>query len=156
MTLSPKSSRILIASVAACLAGSSLVGANRNEPPRRGHQCDNRTLAGDWGVSVSGVRAAGPGATESFIGVAVRTYDGYGSFTEAANSHGQLSGATTPQIAGTYQVNPDCTGRAQFVPPGAPIVVESAFVIVDRGAEVREIVLSPQPNLVTAVQRRID
>ena len=121
----------------------------------RGRSCGVRTIEGDWGVSVSGTRVAGPGTTESFIGVALREYDGQGGFAEVASSHGQVSGETSPQIVGTYTVNPDCTGTAEFVPPGAPVVVRTAFVIVDKGSEIREIVLTPQPNMVTAVQRRI-
>lgn len=148
--------RILMVLLVTALTGPLIVNASPQHPPRRGHGCDARTLAGNWGVSVTGTRVAGPGVTESFIGVAIRSYDGDGTFTEVASSHGQVSGVTMPQIVGTYQVNPDCTGTAEFVPPGAPVTVRSAFVIVDRGTEVREVVLSPQPNLVTAVQRRID
>ena len=43
--------------------------------------CGNRTLRGDYGILVSGIRGAGPGITESFVGTALRTYDGHGGFT---------------------------------------------------------------------------
>ena len=39
--------------------------------------------------------------------------------------------------------------------PGAPFPVETAFVIVDQGEEVQDIVMAPQPNLVTAVLTRV-
>lgn len=41
------------------------------------------------------------------------------------------------------------------ITPRGPIVVESTFVIVDRGREIEEAVMSPKGNLVTATQHRI-
>ena len=35
--------------------------------------CSNRTLRGDYGILVSGVRGLGPGVRESFVGTAFRT-----------------------------------------------------------------------------------
>ena len=55
--------------------------------------CGNRTLRGDYGILVSGIRGAGPGQTEQFVGTALRTYDGHGGFSQVDNSHGQLTGA---------------------------------------------------------------
>ena len=47
---------------------------------------------GDYGILVSGIRALGPGVTESFVGTALRTYDGHGQFTQMDNGHGQMTG----------------------------------------------------------------
>ena len=117
--------------------------------------CSNRTLRGDYGILVSGVRALGPSVTESFIGTAIRTYDGRGHFEQVDNSHGTVSGAVTnTSSTGTYIVNADCSGTSTLFIPGAP-PIETAFVIVDRGNEVKDIVLTPQPNLVIAVLRRV-
>lgn len=122
-----------------------------------GHRvCSNRTLQGDYGILVSGIRGAGPGTTEQFVGTALRTYDGNGGFSQVDNSHGQLTGARRDVPAtGTYEVNADCTGTSMIFFPGAPFPVETAFVIVDRGEEVNDAVMAPQPNLVTAVLRRV-
>jgi hypothetical protein len=118
--------------------------------------CSERTLRGDYGIQVSGIRAAGPGTTESFVGTGLRTYDGQGGFTQVDNSHGQLTGAARDVPAtGTYEVNADCSGTSLIVFPGAPVAVETAFVIVDGGAEVNDAVMAPQPNLVTAILRRV-
>ena len=148
-----------IAIMALLAAGSlgslTLVTSSATFAAQPGRPCSVAVLEGDWGVSVGGTRVAGPGVTEAFAGVALRTYDGGGGFIEVASSHGQVTGVATPTLSGTYTVNPDCTGTARFVPPGAPVAVESAFVIVDRGDEIREVVLRPLPNLVTAVQRRV-
>jgi len=125
-----------------------------NDDDRRA--CSNRTLRGDYGILVSGIRGAGPGITESFVGTALRTYDGQGGFTQVDNSHGQLTGARTDVPAfGTYDVNADCSGTSMIFFPGAPFPVETAFVIVDRGEEVQDAVMAPQPNLVTAVLHRV-
>ena len=118
--------------------------------------CRNGTLRGDYGILVSGIRGAGPGSTEQFVGTALRTYDGNGGFTQVDNSHGTLTGARRNVPAtGTYEVNDDCTGTSMIFFPGAPFPVETAFVIVDRGEEVKDAVMAPQPNLVVAVLRRI-
>ena len=122
-----------------------------------GHRvCGNRTLRGDYGILVSGIRGVGPGTTESFVGTALRTYDGQGGFTQVDNSHGSVTGAQRNVPAtGTYAVNPDCSGTSMIFFPGAPFPVETAFVIVDQGEEVKDIVMAPPPNLVTAVLTRV-
>jgi len=122
---------------------------------RRG-ACSNATLRGDYGLLVSGIRGAGPGRTESFVGTGIHTYDGHGGFTGMDSTHGQLTGADRNRpVTGTYDVNADCTGAAMLFISGVPFPIETTFVIVDNGEEVKEAVMSPPPNLVTAVQRRI-
>jgi hypothetical protein len=118
--------------------------------------CSNRTLRGDYGIAVSGVRGAGPNMTEAFVGTGLRTYDGFGAFTQVDNSHGQITGARlNVPASGTYQVSADCTGTSQIFFPSAPFPVETAFVIVDGGQEVKDAVMKPQPNLVAAVLNRV-
>jgi len=122
---------------------------------RRG-ACSNATLRGDYGLLVSGIRGAGPGRTESFVGTGIHTYDGHGGFTGMDSTHGQLTGVDRNRpVTGTYEVNADCTGTATLFISGVPFPIETTFVIVDDGEEVKEAVMSPPPNLVTAVQRRI-
>ena len=73
--------RTMSVAMAACLvavAGLSLSGtvtAATDDGPRG---CSNRTLRGDYGILVSGIRGLGPGVRESFVGTALRTYDGRG------------------------------------------------------------------------------
>ena len=117
--------------------------------------CNNSTLRGDYGILVTGVRAVGPAATESFAGSALRRYDGNGRFTQVDNSHGQVTGARQNQPAsGRYEIRPDCSGSSTIFFPGAP-PVETAFVVVDNGKEVDDVVMTPQPNMVTAIARRV-
>ena len=71
----------------------------------RGRACSNATLRGDYGFLVGGIRGAGPGLTESFVGTGLRTYDFHGNFTHVDSSHGQLTGAARDREAsGTYEV----------------------------------------------------
>jgi hypothetical protein len=121
----------------------------------QGQACSNATLQGDYGFLVGGTRGAGPGLTESFVGTGVRTYDGHGNFTHIDSTHGQLTGAARDREAsGTYEVNANCTGTAIMIVPGVPFPIETSFVIVDRGRELDDAVMSPGPNLVTGVAHR--
>lgn len=147
---------VAVASVfAAMLALGDQTGASAQED-EHGRRCSNATLRGDYGILVSGIRGAGPGRTESFVGTALHTYDGNGGFTGIDSTHGQLTGADRDRpVTGTYEVNADCTGTATLFITGVPFPIETTFVIVDNGKEVKEAVMSPPPNLVTTVQRRV-
>ena len=143
----------LLAGVATMVAFTFQRSLSANEEVGRG--CSNRTLRGDYGIVVSGVRALGPEVTESFIGTAIRTYDGRGNFEQVDNSHGTVTGATAGVLStGTYIVNADCSGTSTLTIPGAP-PIDTAFVIVNQGTEVNDIVMAPQPNLVVAVLRKV-
>ena len=150
--------RAIQAVVAAGLAAMLAVSVPRGvtaQDDGRGRACSNATLRGDYGFLVGGIRGAGPGLTESFVGTGLRTYDGHGNFTHIDSAHGQLTGAARDREAsGTYEVNANCTGTATMIVPGVPFPIETSFVIVDRGRQVNEAVMSPQPNLVTAVAHR--
>ena len=120
----------------------------------RERECSTRTLRGDYGLVGAGTRALGSGATEAFAIVAMVTYDGNGTFTSVGTSHGQTSGVRRGAPAsGTYHVNADCTGGQVTNIPGLP-PLEDAFVIVDRGNEVRTVVISPATTMASANLRK--
>ncbi len=151
--------RTMSAALAAGLvavAGFSLSGtvtASNDQGPRA---CSNRTLRGDYGILVSGVRGLGPGVRESFVGTALRTYDGQGQFTQIDNGHGEITGFRQDVPAhGTYEVAANCSGTSLIYFPGAPSPVETAFVIVAHGDEVKDAVMAPAPTLVTASLWRV-
>jgi hypothetical protein len=138
--------------------GPSNVAAHDNDRIRG---CSLRTLRGDFGLLASGTRVVpfGPnaGQTEAVVGTGLRTYDGNGAFTESgADLHGQLTGVTPDPggIAGTYEVNPDCTGRSTRYVPGLPFPIVSNFVIVAGATHVKEAVMEPGPNVITVVLDR--
>lgn len=146
---------IAAASLMAALALTVPRGLTANEDGR-GRACSNRTLRGDYGILVSGIAPTSLTDTEQFVGTALRTYDGRGNFTHIDSTHGQISGMLLDRTgSGTYEVNADCAGTATMWLHGVPFPIVSSFVIVDQGREVDEAVMSPPPNLVTAVQRRV-
>jgi len=125
------------------------------EDESHGRGCSDATLRGEYAVVVSGVRAIGPTATEPFVAVGVRTFDGRGGFTDAASFHGAVLPAVRGgHVKGTYRVNADCTGTSSFQPPAPFPTIESDFVILDNGRTINEAVISPQSNVVTAAYRR--
>jgi hypothetical protein len=139
--------------VVAGLGLSRTVTASNDDGPRG---CSNRTLRGDYGILVSGVRGLGPGVSESFVGTALRTYDGHGGFTQIDNGHGELTGFRQDVLAhGTYEVRANCSGTSLIYFPGAPSPVETAFVVVAHGDEVKDAVMAPAPTFVTASLWRV-
>lgn len=142
------------------LAGAGM-GAGRpgdqTEPTTGG--CSEATLRGAYGLQFQGtrpVRPPFPPGIESYSGVAIRTYDGQGQFTQTSNVKGSVIGVEADvESAGTYLVNADCSGShaAQFVPDAPPIV--DSFVIVSNGSEIRFIVMTPLPVMNSGVLQRI-
>ena len=122
--------------------GKSAVANEDNRP------CSNRTLRGDYGLLFSGTLVGQP-----TVGTALRTYDGRGHFVQVDNEHSSFGSVTNRQAEGTYAVAPDCTGTMALVLPDATI--ESTFVIVQYGDEIKEAVMSPPPAFVTSVQTRV-
>jgi len=143
---------LLVAGTQGSRAGSTLRGD-------LGFPCTDRTLRGTYGIQMNGTRPVPPpvGGSQTLIGVATRTYDGMGNFTQIDNVHHSVTGWTPDRPgSGTYQVNPDCTAATQFVPgPGAP-VLEERIVIVDGGSELYSVTVSPLPVMVSAVAKRTD
>jgi hypothetical protein len=124
-----------------------------------GSHCTNNTIRGTYGIHMEGTRPVPPpvGGSQTLIGVATRTYDGMGNFTQIDNVHHSVTGWTPDRPgSGTYQVNPDCTAATQFVPgPGAP-VLEERIVIVDGGSKLYSVTVSPLPVMVSTLAKRID
>jgi hypothetical protein len=82
------------------------------------------------------------------------TYDGQGGFSAVGVSHGQITGVRDGlPVAGTYYVNPDCTGGQTTMIPGVP-PLEDRFVIVDGGREIRTVVVAPLTTIATATLRK--
>jgi hypothetical protein len=130
-------------------------GHGNNDEHHR--ECSAATLRGDYGIQIQGTRPSAPGGPiEAVIGVVLRRYDGVSQFTQIDNVKGAISGITPNRFgSGSYQVNADCTAVVTAV-PGPGILLEEQLVIVNDGREVRSIVASPPPVMVTGVQRKIE
>jgi hypothetical protein len=77
-------------------AGTGFGGGNRRgDEERHDGACSEATLRGAYGLQFQGtrpVRPPFPPGTESFIGIAIRTYDGDGQFTQISNVKGSVIG----------------------------------------------------------------
>lgn len=142
------------------LAGTAVTtraGSQVLDPPSR--RCSAATLRGAYGLQWTGIRPIGPGTpppVETFTGVAIRTFDGVGNFTQISNVKGLVTGLQSDvESVGTYEVNEDCSGTAvsPFV-AGGPLVT-ARFVIVGDGNEVLQSVMTPEPLLNAGVMRKI-
>lgn len=97
-------------------------------------RCSAATLSGSYSDQDTGtIVGVGP-----FAGVNVDTFDGHGGLTIKGVS--SVNGSVSPGTsAGTYQVNPDCTGTYS-VSDSYGDTFTAFFVISDGGNELRIIV----------------
>lgn len=121
--------------------------------------CSNASLNGDYGFSLTGTRPSAPtpgAAIETVIGTAMTHFDGQGNLTQIDNIHGAITGFTAPDRAGSgnYSVDSDCTGTMTLSSSGSPTLTLH-IVVVDNGNEVRTVVVSPPPVMVTSNGRRV-
>jgi hypothetical protein len=147
--------KYMIAALAIAAAVMPVHAANEND---NGRPCSVATLKGKYGLLASGVRPA-PGGKESFVTVGVRTYDGNGGFHTVSDDHGSVVQSSFGITAtGTYTVNTNCSGKTEITiaTPGGPVKLESSFVVVDNGKQVKEASMSPPPAIATAVLTRIE
>jgi len=81
--------------------------------------CSNATLKGTFAFTSTGFITAPPALAGPFAIVGAQTFDGNGTLTAAATVS-QNGNIIPVSIAGTYAVNPDCTGTltAQISPVG--------------------------------------
>jgi hypothetical protein len=149
------------AMVALGIVGSVVIGAKAGQEDREDrrphHQCNQATLRGAYGFQFGGTRPVPPSGAlgvESFSAIAIRTYDGHGSFTQVSNLKGAVSGVTQDAAtSGTYDVNEDCAGSAATQTPAGLSV--DRFVIMDNGDLVRNVVMSPPAVFVTGIAQKI-
>ena len=110
--------------------------------------CSNRTLRGDYGFAIEGDILAGPNRIP-LRDVAMTHFDGEGNLSQV--EHPVFNGVPLPiewsPSSGTYNVNADCTGTAQIIPPGHP-PVNLHLVVVRHGTEIHTVV---DVNAVTSV-----
>jgi hypothetical protein len=115
-----------------------------------GRICAERTLRGDYGLLVSGVRRLPPalgGGTERFVATALWSFHGDGTFTQrtGAAMHGEVTGIApgVNEVPGTYQVNENCTGSMSLFVPDLPFPVQYSFVIVNNARQVNAAIMNP-------------
>ena len=149
-----------IVAVGLALVGTAVTAGAGGQPDPPSRRCSVESLRGAYGLQWTGIRPIGPGMpppVETFTGVAIRTFDGAGNFTQVSNVKGAVTGLQPPDIesVGTYDVNEDCSGTAvsPFV-PGGPLIT-AKFVIVADGDEVLQSVMTPGALFNAGVMRKI-
>lgn len=149
--------RTWIAALAAGIAVAAVAGGVRQAGAQgQAFACTEATLEGTYGIQMQGTRTLPNGVTESLVGVAVRTYDGAGTFSQIDNIKGSVTGIVPDRPGGgTYEVTGDCRVVAQLQ-PGPGILIEERMVVVHDGSEVRSMAASPAGLMVAAVGKRMD
>jgi hypothetical protein len=107
----------------------------------RGRECSESTLRGDYAFSVDGQILAGPKAG-LLRAVAMTHFDGEGGLSQVdfATINGVPTGTDWRPGTGSYEINADCTGKAQIsFMEGSP-TLHLRLVVADRGDQVRTIV----------------
>jgi hypothetical protein len=105
--------------------------------------CSNRTLKGDYGFSIEGTILAGTPNAFALRGVAMTHFDGEGNLTQVdfTTRNGVPMSPDWRPGFGTYVINEDCTGSAQIIQSDGTPSVNMRLVVVDRGREVRTVVV---------------
>jgi hypothetical protein len=89
--------------------------------PPEGRRCSNATLHGAYAFDVVGVYVDAP-TPLPLRGVTLTEFDGRGNLTQV--DHVVFNGTPPPVDwtagMGSYEINPDCTGRMQIDIPGSP------------------------------------
>ena len=116
-------------------------------PAARANGCSAATLSGTYADQDNGtIIGVGP-----FAGVNLDTFDGHGRMTSKGVS--SVNGTVSPgSAAGTYQVNPDCTGTYS-VHDAHGDTFDAFFVIADGGNELR-IVITDAGTVINCVARK--
>jgi hypothetical protein len=145
--------------VCGVVAFGPLVGAQAEDRVRDSHgswfRCSDRTLRGDYGFSIDGTVLAGTPNAFLVRGVAMTHFDGHGNLSQVdfATRNGAPIGADWRPGVGTYEINADCTGTAQIIQSDGSPTLNLRLVVVDRGREVRTIVVG---NATGSVGIRVD
>ena len=104
-------------------------------------QCSDHTLRGDYAFVIDGTILTAPSPL-LLRGVAMTHFDGHGNLSQVdfVTLNGVAGGPDWRPATGTYELNPDCTGKAQILPAGAP-PLNLRLVVGDRGRQVFTIVI---------------
>jgi hypothetical protein len=103
--------------------------------------CSDRTLRGDYAFVIDGTILTAPSPL-LLRGVAMTHFDGHGNLSQVdfTTLNGAAAGPDWRPATGTYEINEDCTGKAQILPAGAP-PLNLRLVVGDRGRQVFTIVI---------------
>jgi hypothetical protein len=103
--------------------------------------CSDHTLRGDYAFAIDGTILTAPSPL-LLRGVAMTHFDGHGNLSQVdfVTLNGVAGGPDWRPATGTYEINSDCTGKAQIIPAGAP-PLNLRLVVGDRGRQVWTVVI---------------
>ena len=104
-------------------------------------ECSNHTLRGDYAFVIDGTILTAPSPL-LLRGVAMTHFDGNGNLSQVdfVTLNGVAGGPDWRPATGTYEIDPDCTGKAQIIPVGAP-PLNLRLVVGDRGRQLWTVVI---------------
>lgn len=106
----------IIASCVSALLGAGLLIVGSESPVQAESKCTLSTLKGTYIYALDGFLIQGDNAAERtpFAQSGQETYDGHGFLTIGAASASMNGTIVRSTYAGTYTVNPDCSGTVTF------------------------------------------
>jgi len=129
------------------LAPTGASAVAQSDRSQSGRPCSDRTLFGDYGFAVEGLVLPAPGVALPGRGVTMTHFDGEGNLTQLDSL--LINGAPISEwspVAGTYQVNANCTGTMSLVPSTGGFV-NLRIVVVRHGTEIHTVVWPPFDGL---------
>jgi hypothetical protein len=128
--------RIPLLMLALALAASATLSAHAAV-------CSNYTIQGSYAFTIHGTIFLPNGATILIDGIALQTFDGRGNVAQvdAVANNGVLPPGWRPG-AGSYSVNPDCTGTETLVIPGMPDL-HLQIIVAQGGNTIHQVVIDP-------------
>jgi hypothetical protein len=105
--------------------------------------CSNSTIQGRYAFTLHGTIFLPTGGTLLIDGIALQAFDGRGNVTQvdAVADNGNLAPGWRPG-AGSYSVNPDCTGTETLVVPGMPDL-HLQMIVAQSGNTIHQVVIDP-------------
>jgi hypothetical protein len=152
-----KQKTILLIALMLILVGGRHVQAQ----PGDNDGCSNATLKGDYGTTISAQIVNPDGTVTNRTGISIKHFDGDGNISFIDYVASLTLGRAIPGgidldptfrtgLTGSYNVNIDCTGSAEFnFPPPSGVssgqVIKLMFVLADHGREIHAVVASLIP-----------
>ncbi len=112
--------------------------------------CDDATIQGRYAFTLHGTIFLPNGGTLLIDGIALQTFDGRGNVkqVDAVADNGSLAPGWRPG-AGSYSVNPDCTGTETLVVSGMPDL-HLQMIVAQGGNTIHQVVIDP--NIATTAE----
>jgi len=149
--MSVKLFTVLTIMVAAAMTAAAQTRATTKESPSLTPRCTVRSLAGNFGLTVTATNIVPPSTSIPIVSVGLVNFDGAGSLTGAVTtSFGGFVG--TDSITGSYTIESNCAGTFSVTFSNG-FTINHNLVIVDEGKEI-DFIQTDQGTVTTGRARR--